>query len=341
VQIDGLMHNAIAPWGDLSWSTSFPGGCKAASWNAYHPAGSRHPAVHAGALVEILDGGAVIWAGVLKEPNWRTGEFHAIGIGPMAEAFICLDALGDATSRPDVATDRAMDRGWLALGRDGSVPTTAYTTATEGVNTLAALFDSNSDELSQWWTVRADRILRFESDPDLYWETRPGAVDLGNTVESFASTIHVRYRISGGYDTETVTDAAAELRFGAKEEGVDATSLGVISAARAADIGQGILDKGRSRLGWTNPIEVSSNDLTNLYGQPADVSMVEAGHSLTVHGVFDDIQFLDGQTSLDLIIGETNYVDGSDVVTLSPLDMAASDFTKVIEDVFTAIGGAA
>lgn len=335
VRVDGAWLHAIAPWGDLSWSHSWPGGCKDASFGAYFKPGERHPALTRGALLEVMDGPSAVWSGTLDELDWRAGEFKALGLVYDADDYPCIDGAGNATAVLATAVDQAIVDGWQ-VSRGSSISLTPYVDAAEGLNSVAALAASQSDELGQRFAVRADRVVVMEADPTTpTWHISPGVVDLGLASDDYASTIVVRYQTTTGpYATSKRTDAAAAARFGPKFMGVNATVLGPISAARADAIGDGHLTKGRARLSWTSAVDISPNELLTAGGSPAPLEMVVAGQMVRIHGIYDDLSYLAGRTHLDVVIGETSYVAGAQTIRLAPVGTAAEDFAGITEEIY-------
>lgn len=331
-RIDGTWLAEMGePFGEVAWSTG-ERGCKEASWSMALPKGHRPDLLTGLPLVELMVGASCIWAGLLAEADWAEGRFHALGLAAGAERFFALDAGGDATARADVAIDRAIDRGWQVLGRDGWTSTPFVTDA--DLNRVAPLLDGFATEAGTWWMVHGDRIVRLmtaPTDPD--YVIAPGIVDLGVADDDYASTILVRYEpTGGGFETEARTDADAEARFGPSEADYDVTSLGPISLAKAQALGDGVLAKGRSRIGWTEPIEVTANDLLTAGGVPASLPLVRSGQMIRVYGVNDDYLFLQGRTYLDLLIGETDYAAGAQTVKLAPFGKVASSMSEVMEE---------
>lgn len=334
-RVGGVFHSAIAPWAPVTYSFDLRG-CKEASWNIYLPPGDRHPALYRGALVELMDGPVVVWAGELAEPNWREGRMTADGVAYTAARYPSLDGSGNTSSNPTTVATANITRGWKILSVAASVPNAAYTTGAEGNNDQTALFDANADELSQRWYVGADRVLRFAADPTTpTWHIRPKVVDLGNADDEYASDIFVRYRnATTTYATAIRSDTAVRARFGFRGYLHDVTAYGVISAARANAIGDGILAKGRARLGWTSTITVTASDLLSAGGVPADLSMVVGGREMVrIHGIYDDVQYLGGRTYLDVVIGESKFTDGENEMPLAPVGKVAETMDEIAEEV--------
>lgn len=330
VRVGDVWLSDIAPWGELGWTTD-EHGCKDAAWSVYLPHGDRHPALTRGAPVEIVDGPVVIWAGLLDLLNWNEGTFGAKGFSYDAENFVAIDTLGAATATPSDAVDGAIARGWRVT-RGVGIPTTAFSANTDASLRVGALLTSSADELGQRWSVRADGVVRMEADStDIDWLIRPGLVELGLASEEWASSIVVTYLDMGSAPANTiVSDSEAASRFEVKEYPLDLTPLGPMDLARAQGYAQGVLDKGKARLGWTSPIEVSTSDIMTAGGERADLTLVRSGQVARAFLGFDDIVSLGGRTHLDVAIGSTSYADESNVLTIGPVGSVAQTLSEVV-----------
>lgn len=333
-RIGGVFHSAIAPWTPVTYSFDVRG-CKEASWSFYLPPGDRHPALKRGALVELMSGPVVIWSGVIADVDWVNGTVTCNGIAYEAARYPALDGSGNASSNPRTVANANLARGWPILTVATSVPNADFTAEADGSNDQTALFDANTDELGQRWSVRADRILRFTTDSTTpIWHIRPKVVDLGTADDDYASAVAVRYQSSASaYATALREDTAASAKFGYRVFLHDVTQYGVITAAKANAIGDGILAKGRARLGWTSSINPDPTQLLTSGGVPADLSMVEGGRQLLRgHGIYDDLQWLDGRTYLDVLIGQSTYTDGDGVIKLDPVGKVAETLAEIAEE---------
>lgn len=333
-RIGGVLHSAIAPWTPVTYSFDVRG-CKEASWEFYLPRGVRHPALVRGALAELMDGPAVKWAGVVSDIDWNGGRVTCNGIAYEAARYPALDGSGNASANPRTVANANLTRGWSILSVDSSVPNTNFTDAAEGSNDQTALFDAFTDQEGERWYVGADRVLRWASDPTTpTWHIRPKVVDLGVADDDYVSAVAVRYQASTTtYATALREDTAVTAKFGYRVFMHDITAYGVVAALKAQLIGDGILAKGRARLGWTSSIEVTPTELLTSGGVPGDLTMVEGGRQLLrVHGLYDDVKWLDGQTYLDVVIGESVHTDGSGVITLSPVGKVAETPEEIAEE---------
>jgi hypothetical protein len=348
---------AIAPygsWGDLSYTTRWGQGASGmyeASWTMPLPAQFGHPLLKTGTLVELMDGSYRVGSPlVMSEPAVGSGladpwTFTATGIGREVEgtnAFYALDSGGNTTSIPSSAVDRAITDGWRVAGRLASVPTTATggSSTSDELMTMGSLFNAAADPLSKRWGVNSDNYVFFVADPTTpTYHVTPGAVALGTTDDDYASVVLVRYQdsTSGAYATVYALSTQTNTRFGRREYPANLIPLGPISAASAQAYADGIMAKVKGRLGWTNGLTLTSNELLIAGGVPADLSIVAEdvgkGCMVRLHGIWDDLLEFNGQTWLDIVIGQAQLVDGAQTINLSPAGLAPRDFAAVVESV--------
>src|SRR5690348_9828641 len=84
VKVGGYWLHQIGAYSDLTITDRWPGGCFEASWTLELPVGYPHPALRRGASVQVLDGGLVVWSGILSEPDRSTWECVATGLSQIA-----------------------------------------------------------------------------------------------------------------------------------------------------------------------------------------------------------------------------------------------------------------
>lgn len=342
-RVNGVWLGQIAPFGEVTWSHG-EHGCLEAGFSVALPRGRQHPLLVGRPLVELMNGPKVMWSGLMAEPDWAEGRFTAGGLYKEAEHIEALDGVLAPTSTSSTAVDQAIARAGWQVTRGAGVPTTAYST-TPDARKVGGLLDPVADELGQWWHVRADRVVRFTSAPTTpTWHLAPGLVTRGSADDDYASAIIVKYFNSGagGAAAQVIrTDAEAIARFGRREYVLDATTLGSISTARANGLGDGILAKGRARLGWTSTIELSYGQVTNPGGVAASLSLIESHQMLRIPMAYDDVAFLGGRTYIDAVIGEVQLAAASRRVSISPLGSVAEKFDQVVQATLTAAKGKA
>lgn len=334
LRIGGRWLSGIAPWGELKWSHRWPGGCWEASWQMDLPVGANVDILQRRPLVEVMDGPVCRWRGTLTEPDRETWQLTALGLCRQAEHCLCFDGSLATTSIPNTAIDEGIARGILNWTRPASISSTAFSTAstTDGLNYLTPLLDGWSQEEGKRWAVGADGAVRASVDPTTpTYSITPNVARLSLADDDYASHLYGRRMVtSTTYQTHTRSDTGAAARWGSREFGVDLTGLGVITNVRAAAILEGMLAKGKARTGYTNRIEVAASQLLTMGGSPAHLPGMTAGPMVRLNGFFDDSRLLSGKNYVDIVIGETEYVDGEDAIVLAPVGLVDRSLSDVL-----------
>lgn len=340
LRVDGTWLSTIGACGDLSWSGRWaPGGAGPyeASWRMDLPAKFTHPALRRGKYVEIKIGVSRPWFGELREPKRGADgwEFSARGIPDVLGSALCLNASLDTTSKPNTAVDQAIARGNLPITRPNTLSSTAYSDAdiTDKLNRVRDLLDAWADEEGLTWGVRANGEVFAEEDPtepDYYMI--PGSGVLGIADDDFASALYGRYRSTStlAYETVELEDDTAIANFGRVEHPADLSALGPISAARAGNKLQGLINKGKARLGWTNTLEPSIYQITTSRGVPVDPRFIREGQMIRLFGVTDESRA--ATSTIDIVIQEYVCHSGATRISLAPKGLA----DRVLSDVLTA-----
>lgn len=342
-------------WSDPTYTTRWGDGACGnyeASWTMPLPSGFSHPLLRRGTLVELMDGPYRVGSPfVMSEPAVGAGfedpwQFTATGIGRDVEganSFFCFRLSdGETTAIPSEAVDFAMSDGWRIAGRLASVPTSAIggTATTEELMTVGSLLNATGDQAGQHWGVNSDNYLFFAADPTTpTYHVTPGAAALGTADDDYASVVRLRYNDSstGTYKTVSATNTQTDTRFGRKNYAVNLTGAGAMSSATAQTYANGILAKFKGRLGWTNGLTLTSNEILTLGGVPASLSKVAEdvgnGCMVRLYGIYNDLLEFNGQMWLDIVIGEAKYVDDAQTIVLSPAGLAPRVLSAIVEDV--------
>lgn len=339
LKIAGLPVGSVGGVGDLEFSTIIDGGCEEASWSMSLPPTFGHPLFRAGRVVQIKNGPSNAWSGVLSAPEYSEDgwSFTAAGHGPNAGDWLCFDSGGNTTSVPDTAIDRAIADG-LPCTRPVSISAVPFsgTATTDEINTLGALLDDQSTSVSKHWGVNPNAEFYQAADPTTpRWALVTDNAQVSRVDEEYASDVFVRYR-SGPttYATAHGTDPTATLD-NRREYPFDATSLGVITAAKAQSIADGVIAEGKARYQLTEPFVVTGGQLTTIGGTVAHLPMVRAQHMVKALNVRNE-----QGTSLpfyNFVIGRTQYRAVEDEMTISPVALAA----RTLGDVFARMLAAA
>lgn len=342
-------------WGDLTYQTRWGQGASGmfeASWTLALPAGYDSDILRRGTLVELMEGEYRVGCPlVLSEPAVGAGladpwQFTATGLGRDVEGensfYAFKIATGATTAVPSEGALFAQAGGWRVTGLRSSVPTSAIggTSTTDELNSVGALLNAAGDSLGQSWGVDSEGYVFFAANPTTpTYQVTPGAAALGTTDESYASVVWGRYLDSttGTYLTVYAVDAPTTARFGRKEYPANLIPMGAMSAASAQAFVDGIMARVKGRLGWTNGLTLTSNDLQTMGGVPADLSKVAedvgTGCMVRLHSISDDLLDYTGNAFLDIVIGEARLTDGGQTIDLSPAGLAPRDFAAIIEEV--------
>lgn len=315
VILGGEHLSGVTKWGDLEWSTCWPGGTESITFDV-----DRRPrTLRPDTLVELVSGGILIASGMLgdtprgeplrAEGLWRKGEDYAALVGagvPAADINQAVDAAIGFRGLPWIRTTDA------DLAPSLSPPNPMPALDPDQVHTISQFMDAAAKERKTQWGVLPSRHVvysEWETTPSLHM--LPGVEGLGISRDGYASTLYARYLDSttSTYETVMSEDLAAEARWGYAEHTLTAP-LGdgiAMTEARAQDILDGIMKAGASKIGWTKPLEVSSGDVVNAYGRAVDLNRIHARQTGRLHGLSSDLADLNGGTTADLRIARTRH----------------------------------
>lgn len=328
--------SGVAAVSGLTWSTGWGGGCLNASWAMDLPADRSYPYLVTGRDVAIYDGPKRVWWGRLSEPlRGSPWEVHARGMGTFADNYLALDATGQPTTNAQTAVIQAIARGFPVTG--GVSGASLATTAVKQ-NRLSDLLDAQAEKSGQRWGVFADGNIVMAADPTTpTWHLHLTDAASGVADDNYLTHVYAHYvsavDANGDpttYATASVGDEAAADRWERSEHSLDLTSLGLMTAGTAGGHAQGVLNQGRARLGFTDAFEVTPDILTTVGGIPAHLSLVKAGDMVRIFGVTDAQGMLEFRGYKDVVIGETQYADGSGWLTLKPVGLVPRTFADTI-----------
>lgn len=268
--------------------------------------GPPDPRIKPGLLVELRDGGNVVWSGVSNRPNRRTGELSARGHAGEAYRCAAMDGSGNGTMVLDTAIDAAISRGALQWLRPNSISSTALTSDANGeIPTIGELLDAVTNTNDEWWRVGPDRVVEtFAKPTSPKWWVSPDAGTLDVVEGDYASRLYGR-RVgsAGGYSTTYSEDTDAEALYGYREDYTDLTGLGVLTAGEAQDILAGMLTKGRARLSFANSVIGSPLQIQTVGGIPAHLAAIKPAELARFMAQHDQSRYLQSRGYVDEMIG--------------------------------------
>ena len=320
VVVDGTYVSALVPWGDLEWSTVFPGGSDALSFEVAR----SHKIFRPDAIVELYLGGECLWCGTLIDPT-RGEPLVAEGLHRKAEDYMALTSTFEATLNPVFAVYEASVRG-MPFGSVDYLGGTA-TLDPDQPHSVAKVLDASALELGQEWAVdpvtRKAYLAPWATTPAFH--LLPGVDGLAISREGYACQVFARYLDSGSSTYETISshDTAAHDRWGHVERTLpDLLGEGVaMTATQAQDLVDGLMAQGASQIGWASPIEVQYGDVVNDYQQSVALHKITAGQVVRLHGLVEDVADLAGRSWVDVPVARVVHKDAT--ATIEPRGLAS------------------
>lgn len=350
VRVGGEWANLWGTVSGLKFSTQANGGCWTASWSMPGvDARTAAPAWDARTSVEIVLGGQCVWQGVLRDPQWDSGSFSAIGLGQLAGDRLALDSSGNPTTVPNTAVDQAIARGlpWI---RPNTISTAAVASVDKGGLRIGALLDAYCTGAGLMWTVGPDRIISTFAPPTAAtWMLTPGEIDqMSIDGEDYATNLYATYQYVDVDSTAspkpvltaTTSAATSDDRFATVEYPVDLTPLGPfgtpsttaaaksLGATSAQSLLNGMLALGKGRPAYLDDINGNALTLLTADGAPAELALVHAGDAVLVSGAIDAYGM--GINPL-VVIGATNYDHDTRTVQCIPAGRSA----RSLQEIFT------
>lgn len=334
VRVAGRWLHSFTVVDGLKWRHAADGGCVEASWGiSQRPSALAHPVLTRGALVEVFDGLVRVWVGQLSESGEASSECHAVGLLNSTRRLL------SPTSDLNASINAAITNGAKFTYVNNSAPPAIPTETPEYLYDAITAAATGAGKRA---TVRADGVLRFETDPttpDYY--VVPGVGILGRADEDYVTHVSVLYisSVSGtppvadGTAVATAADTDAAAVYGRSDHFIDIRDRGLLTATEAGWIASGFLAKAGARLSFANSITVTADQFRSIGGQRTSLAQVRAGQMVRFMGVRTPERV--ARASFDVVIGATDYEDGSGQITLSPLGLAARNLSDIIATIPT------
>jgi hypothetical protein len=330
VRVGTTWLSGLGSWGDLEIERRLQGGSYEMSWGMTTK--RRHRDLVDGTPVSAWLGPRPIWLGVLREPDWTSGEFVAEGLCRQGEKAVCLTGAGVTTSTPNTAIDTAISKGWVDWSRPTSISSTALTEgdATDSLNTIDDLLAAYVVEEKKRWLVNprglvsAETISTATTPTAGFWDVLLDGDRLGTSAEMLAGTVVSRYLDSaagGARKTVIVPPSNGDLPV----VKVDLTMRGPMTTAKATAISQAILDQSAAQVGLLGVFELNRNQ---IFGRPS-LGMVTEGHRLRLRGQHDPSGI---SASPVCTVDIASWNVATDTLMVTPLAAPQRDLESIIED---------
>ncbi|AIY15852.1 hypothetical protein [Pimelobacter simplex] len=292
----------------------------------------RHPALRDKAPVELMRGPACLWAGTLVEPDWDAGTIGAVGASRDAENAMALDALGNASTKPNEVIDAAINRGALSWKRVGDFGNTEVGEPGSGLTTVRSVLDAWATKNGQAWHVDSRRrlIIIPAVETAISWLVTPGSGVLGASGTERVDVVFVRYtnKTTGRRDTASYPAVSPTRPVEKPKEIFD---RGPLLPAEAVAIATGLwAEANAGRAGWTNGLKLSAGQVANLGGREADLAFVRAGQGMALRSV-PDPRGLSRNTSV--VLGDVEFDWAAGDLQANPKGLAAQDEQSALDSV--------
>lgn len=323
----------VGGYTDVAMSHAWPHGSEELSWTmdltTFHPLLAK-----GGTRVEGFAGGVRRFLGRLSEPA-ADGHYSANGSWSEAAGVYALDSGGDATIQPDEAIDQAIARGAVSWSKPVSLSSSDWAGGTtDEPMRLTDLLDGWAEGAGLRWYVDANGVVGAAADPTTpKWVVPSVFAGRGLTLadDDYYSHLIIKYFTTGpAFKTVTVGDSAAAAEFGYREAIVDLTPLGVLADLDAAGQASSRLALSGARLGFAENLTLGRGQITTLGGTPCDLVDPTAGDMVRLMGVQDRTRVGGSVSYLDLVIGRSQYAEGSPTVLLTPVGKARRDLTEIL-----------
>lgn len=331
LRVGGYLLSGIVRWDGLKHSGDLNGDVDLSARIIFKN-GWRHPALRDKAPVELMRGPTPLFAGTLVEPDWDAGTIAAIGASRDAENALALDALGNASTKPNEAIDAAITRGALSWKRVGDFGTTEVGEAGSGLTTVRSVLDAWATKTGQTWHVDSRRrlIIIPAVESAINWLVTPGSGVLGASGTERVDVVFVRYqnKTTGRRDTASYPAVSPTRPVEKPKEIFD---RGPLLPAEAVAIAAGLWAENNSgRAGWTNGLKVSRGQVTNLGGREADLAFVRAGQGMALRAV-PDPRGVARNTSV--VLGDVEFDWATGDLQANPKGLAAQDEQSALDSV--------
>ncbi|KAB2808305.1 hypothetical protein F9L07_22585 [Pimelobacter simplex] len=331
LRVGGYLLSGIVRWDGLKHSGDLNGDVDLSARIIFKN-DWRHPALRDKAPVELMRGPACLWAGTLVEPDWDAGTIGAVGASRDAENAMALDALGNASTKPNEVIDAAINRGALSWKRVGDFGNTEVGEPGSGLTTVRSVLDAWATKNGQSWHVDSRRrlIIIPAVETSINWLVTPGSGVLGASGTERVDVVFVRYtnKTTGRRDTASYPAVSPTRPVEKPKEIFD---RGPLLPAEAVAIATGLWNEANAgRAGWTNGLKLSAGQVTNLGGREADLAFVRAGQGMALRSV-PDPRGLSRNTSIVIGDIEVDWADGT--IQANPKGLAAQDEQSALDSV--------
>lgn len=334
---------------DLGFSTVFGDqgcGLDQVTWSMSLPKGFAHPAVQAGARVQLKVGDITVGTAVLDQPDVDAWTFTANGLIHRASELAAVNSAGTPTASVKDALTAQADAWGITL--PPLLPDWTVTLdSADQVLMLDELLSRANSEHQVRWGVTGDGVFQFFPTPTspsyAFTEDAPSLPSASSTGVNY---LRIRYAVtvddSGNPTSLAMTEVfKLPLRNRRIEQIQDLTDQGALTEAQAQTLGQQILANLSPQDTLGSGITTGPGQVTTIGDTPMDGAEWMVAADVGEGAMFRHMGWRNPDVgtagSHDWIAGAASWSKANGGLTVTPLGMAASTFSDIMADLRTGI----
>lgn len=313
--------DSYAPVHGLKWSWNYSGGPTACSFSLGADARASIPHLTQGASAEVLRGASTVWAGRVASVDRSGWAVQCDGLGGLVvqetvKSVGTLDAIVDAAIADGLPLSRPASLSTTPWGKAGTLPTDG--------TTLDQVLSQVLGSAGKAWQVGIDGKITAAALP-----TTPTLIVEADTappltLNAYATRVTVIYDAVGNLTPNaqvTVVNAAAEAKFGRVSRTVNLVYVNPgWTSSQATGAANALLNRLSPRMTLSGDYTVTDGQVLTASGGPVDLPSLRPGQVARMQLVSFARDTLAGQqSSVDMLIGATEYDADAGTLTLSPM----------------------
>lgn len=316
--------DAWAPVHGLKWSWNYSGGPTACSFSLDADAKATIPHLTQGATTAVYRGTSQVWAGKVATIDRSSWGVQCDGLGGLVaqetvKSVGTLDAIVDAAIADGLPLKRPASLSTVTWGSGSAAPTDGTTLDTVLSQVLAAQ--------GKAWKVGIDGTISGETLPTVPALIVEADAALPLTLNAYATRVTVLYDSTGAGSANaqvTVVNAAAEAKFSRVSRTINLVRVAPgTSSTTATAYANAYLSRLSPRMTVSGDITVVDGQVTTATGGAVDLPSLRPGQVARLQLVSYSRDTLAVPTSsVDLLIGATEYDADAGTLTLSPMQSA-------------------
>ena len=319
----------------LKFSTSWKGGCLAASFDISVPRRFAHTAVRGGSLVEIFDGGMRVWMGEATEIDRDGWTITADGLFKRAEKCAAVDTSGTLAPTTNILTAATSAAGvgfrWVPHHSLSDYSLWDKSETDQQLNYLVALFEEDALRTGKGFGVDADgRMFEQRPDDDVSWMLTPGVPAMATAEGDYASRVFVRYvsAVTGvppepsawGLSFAVNRALMNDPNYGLADRLEDISSHGLLGSGTS--VAQAYIDDLSARPRYSEAVQVAPGQIKTAGGVNPRLSQIQPFHKLRHFGTLTSDGYRGMGQPPEWVIGFVEIDADAGLATVAPVELA-------------------